>query len=110
MYYEIYISLIVFVKLDEVIAAAECSYRLIKASGILEFTVAIKIRDKLLRLTLDFHLLADKRFESELILAYNFPRRHIAAYILVESMVVNICQFAEIEDTHTAADVNAHDI
>ena len=30
--------------------------------------------------------------------------------MFVESMVVNICQFTEIEDTHTAADVNAHDI
>ena len=107
---EIHISLVVLVKLNEVVAATKRSDSPIDTPGIFNLPIAVKFCNKFLRLTVNLHLLADKRFESAFLFTNPHTRRHISAYMLVESMIVNICKFAEIEDTHTAADVNAHNI
>ena len=56
------------------------------------------------------HFLTVKGTETEAIFTHNLAGWHIAAYKLVEGMKVNVIDFAEIEHTHTATNVNAHDV
>ena len=58
MDHEIYVSVVVLVELDEVIAAAKRAYGLVDTPGILDFAIAIELGDKLFGLAIDFHFLA----------------------------------------------------
>ena len=95
-------------RLEEVIAAAERADCLVDTTGVFYLTVAVKFGHKLFCLTVYFHFLTDKRLETETIFAHNHTRRHIAMDMLVECMIVNLGEFAKIEDAHTATDVNAN--
>ncbi len=89
MYYKVNIALIVLVKLDEMVAAAKRSDCLVDTCGVLDFAIAVKFGHKLLCLTVYLHFLADKRFETETVLAHNHPRRHIATDMLVKCVIIN---------------------
>ena len=58
--------------------------------------------------TVYFHFLTDKRLETEHIFAHYLTGRYIATNMPMECAKVNFGEFAEIEDAHTAANVNAH--
>ena len=106
--HKVNIPLIILVKLDEMVATTERPDCLVDTSGVFYLTVAVKFDHKLLSLTINIHFLSDKGFESETVFAHNHTRWHIATNMLMECVKVNFGEFAEIEDAHTAANVNAH--
>jgi hypothetical protein len=68
----------------------------------------VKFGHKLLCRTVYFHFLTDKRLETEPIFTHYLTGRYIAPDMFMKCVKVNLGEFAEIEDSHTAADVNAH--
>jgi len=88
-------ALVVYVYLDEVVAAAERAYASLEALCIIEMTVAVKLCK--LRIT---HYPA---------LVYVLSCRDILSYCLVELLEVYI-ELSKLHRQHSAADVNSHDI
>ena len=108
MNHKVNIALIVLVELDEMVAAAERSDSLVDTPRVFNLTVAVKFGHELLCLPIDIHLLTYKRLETETVFTHNHTRRDIAENMLVECMKVNLGEFAEIEDAHTATNVNTY--
>ena len=90
------------------VTAAERTDCLVDTPGVFKLTVAVKFGHKLFCLTVYFHFFTYKRLETKPFFAHNHTRRHIAPDMLMECMIVNLRKFAEIEDSHTATNVNAH--
>ena len=105
---KIHIALIVLVKLDKMVATAERPDSLVDTTGVFYLTVAVKFGYKVLSLTVNLHFLSDKGLEATLILTNPHTGGHIAENMLVECMKVNLGEFAEIEDAHTATNVNTY--
>ncbi len=107
---KIHVAIIVTVKLDEMVAAAERPDCLVDSAAVFEVAVTVKRGDNLLGLAIDFHFLAYQLFEPKPVLAHDLPRRHIAADVLMKSMEVDIVELSEFQYPHSAAYVDPDDV
>ena len=68
--HEIDVSILILVKLDEVIPSAERTYGFLYAGCVFKLTVAIEFGQELLCLTIDLHLVHAERSETVFILTH----------------------------------------
>ena len=95
MYDQVDITVVVPVKFNKVIAAAERTYGLIDAIGVSQFAVAMKPTDQRFGLAVYFHAFARKRPEAIFLIPYPCAGRYIGENMAVESVEVDFANIAE---------------
>ena len=98
----------VTVKLDVVVAAAQCAYAFVEPLAVPQLAVATQLHDKLLGLGVTFHILL--RQDDIHPLAHVAPRRDVGGDVGVQGVEIDVARAIQRLHHYAAADVHPDDV